>query len=79
MANLNDGNETTYIEYFCDKRAVDEEKTFLLTLNILISVAAFLENALIVAALPKVSSLHPSSKLLFKDVRAQKLPTHRFF
>ena len=67
MANLtNDGNETTFAESFCYKGVVDEKKTFILTLNIFISVAALLGNALIVAALPKVSSLHPSSKLLFK-------------
>ena len=67
MANLtNDGNETTFAESFCYKGVVDEEKTFILTLNILISVAAFLGNALIIAALPKMSSLHPSSKLLLK-------------
>ena len=68
MANLtNDGNNTTYDEFFCDKGVVDgtHKKTFFLTLNILISVAAFLGNALIFAALSKVTSLHPSSKLLF--------------
>ena len=67
MANLtNDGNETTYAESFCYKGVEDEKKTFILTLNILIAVAAFQGNVLIVAALPKVSSLHPSSKLLLK-------------
>ena len=67
MGNLtSDGNQTTYPESFCFIGAVDKRKTFLLTLNVLISVAAFLGNALMIAALPKVSSLHPSSKLLFK-------------
>ena len=68
MANLtNDGNNTTYDEFICDKGVVDGtyKKTFFLTLNILISVAAFLGNALIFSALSKVTSLHPSSKLLF--------------
>ena len=67
MGNLtDDGNQTVYPESFCFKGAVDERKTLFLTINVLISVAAFLGNALIIAALPKVSSLHPSSKLLFK-------------
>ena len=57
MGNLtNDGNQTTYPESFCFKGAADEKKTFLLTLNVLISVASFLGNALMIAALPKVSS-----------------------
>ena len=67
MANLtNDGDQTTNEESFCYKGVLDEihQKLFLLTLNILISVTAFLGNALIISALPKVSTLHPSSKLL---------------
>ena len=67
MANLtNDGNQTTYQESFCYKGVLDEmhQKQFLLTLNTLISVTAFLGNALMISALPKVSTLHPSSKLL---------------
>ena len=67
MANLtNDGNQTTFQEFYYCYGVVDGkyQQVFLLTLNILISVAAFLGNALIIVALPKVSSLHPSSKLL---------------
>ena len=66
MANsTNDGNQTTYEEFYCYGVLNGiHQQAFILTLNILISVAAFLGNALIIAALPKVSSLHPSSKLL---------------
>ena len=67
MANLtNDGNQTTFREFYYCYGVVNGayQQVFLLTLNILISVTAFLGNALIIAALPKVSSLHPSSKLL---------------
>ena len=66
MANVtNDGNQTIYEEFYCYEVVNGiHQQAFILTLNILISVAAFLGNALIIAALPKVSSLHPSSKLL---------------
>ena len=68
MANLtNDGNQTNYQEFYCHGGINGiHQQASILTLNILISVAAFLGNALIIAALPKVSSLHPSSKLLLK-------------
>jgi len=66
MANLtSDGNQTTYEEFFCYGVVNGiHQQAFLLALNILISMTAFLGNALIIAALPKVSSIHPSSKLL---------------
>ena len=65
MANFtNDGNQTTYQEFYCYGGVDGIHEVFILTLNILISVAAFLGNALIIAALPKMSSIHPSSKLL---------------
>ena len=68
MANLtNDGNQSNYQEFYCHEGIKGiHQRAFVLTLNILISVAAFQGNALIIAALPKVSSLHPSSKLLLK-------------
>ena len=40
--------------------------TFLAAMNILLSIIAFLGNALILVALHKESSLHPPSKLLFR-------------
>ena len=68
MANLsNVQNGTTNQESFCYKGTLDgkQPKMLLLTLNIVISVTAFLGNALIIFALPKVSTLHRSSKLFF--------------
>ena len=66
MANLtNDESQTTYEEFYCYGGVNGiHQQAFILNLNILISVTAFLGNALIIAALPKVSSIHPSSKLL---------------
>ena len=66
MANLTrDENQTTYQEFYCYGGVEGiHQQAFLLILNILISAAALLGNALIIAALPKVSSIHPSSKLL---------------
>ena len=66
MANLTeDGNQTTSQEFSCSSGLNGiYQKAFILTLNVVISVAAFLGNVLIMAALPKVSSLRPASKLL---------------
>ena len=66
MANFtNHGNRTTYEDIYCS-RGLDGklQQAFILPLNIVISVTAILGNALIMGALPKVSSIHPSSKLL---------------
>ena len=66
MANFtNHGNRTTYAEFYCYGGVYGKhQQALILTLSIIISVTAFLGNALIIAALPKVSSIHPSSKLL---------------
>ena len=65
MVNLtNYGNHTPIQEYFCPAGLKTHHKIFILTLNIPLSSIAFLGNALIIAALQKVSSLHPPSKLL---------------
>ena len=65
MANFTkDGDQTTTQEYLCTTGLGIHQKTFLLTLNIPISIMTFLGNALIIVALTKVSSLHPPSKLL---------------
>ena len=56
MANLTrNGNQTTHEESCCYKEALDgiHKKTFILTLNILILVTAFLGNALTIAGLLK--------------------------
>ena len=60
-------DQTIYQEYLCSVW-VDGTHTiiFLVILNILLSITAFLGNALIFVALQKVSSLRPSSKLLFR-------------
>ena len=56
MANLTrDGNQTTHEEFCCYKEALDgiHKKPFILTLNILMLVTAFLGNALTIAGLLK--------------------------
>ena len=47
---------------------VDSELIFLSVLNSLLSITAFLGNALILVALHKESSLHPPSKLLYRNL-----------
>ena len=47
---------------------VDGELVFLSALNIFLSIAAFLENTLILVALHKETSLHPPSKLLYRNL-----------
>ena len=49
-------------------RKVFGELIFLSELNIFLSVTTFLGNTLILAALPKETSLHPPSKLLFRNL-----------
>ena len=44
------------------------ELIFLLVLNISVSITAFLGNSLILVALQKESSLHPPSKLLYRNL-----------
>ncbi|KAL9978588.1 hypothetical protein ACROYT_G016122 [Oculina patagonica] len=65
MANLtNYGNHTTIPEYFCPAGLTAHQKIFVLTFNLPLFITAFLGNALIIASLQKVFSLHPPSKLL---------------
>ena len=47
---------------------VDGELIFLSALNIFLSIAAFLGNTLILVALHKETSLHPPSKLLYRNL-----------
>ena len=49
-------------------RKIFGELIFLSVLNIFLSVTTFLGNTLILAALPKETSLHPPSKLLFRNL-----------
>ena len=65
MANLTkDGHLNMVQELFCTIALKMHQRTFLLTLNIPLSITAFLGNVLIIVALQKVSSIHPPSKLL---------------
>ena len=49
-------------------RKIFGELIFLSVLNILLSVTTFLGNTLILVALPRENSLHPPSKLLFRNL-----------
>ncbi|CAH3169656.1 unnamed protein product, partial [Porites lobata] len=49
-------------------RGVDGELIFLSALNIILSITAFLGNTLILVALHKETSLHPPSKLLYRNL-----------
>ena len=58
-------------ELFCSAefiRGVDGELIFLSALNIFLSITAFLGNTLILVALHKETSLHPPSKLLYRNL-----------
>ena len=61
-------NHKTAFELSCTlefTEGVHNELTFLLVLNIFLSITAFLGNTLILVALQKENSLHPPSKLLY--------------
>ena len=74
MAPINvteDENQKTFIELFCSAefiRGVDSELIFLSAINIFLSITAFLGNTLILVALHKETSLHPPSKLLYRNL-----------
>ena len=64
-------NKETVSELYCSVeliRGVDGELIFLSSLNIFLSIAAFLGNTLILVALHKETSLHPPSKLLHRNL-----------
>ena len=66
-----DENHKTFIELFCSAefiRGVDTELIFLSALNIFLSITAFLGNTLILVALHRETSLHPPSKLLYRNL-----------
>ena len=61
----------TFRELFCSAeyiRDVDGEFIILSTLTIFLSITAFLGNTLILVALHKETSLHPPSKLLYRNL-----------
>ena len=64
-------NKKTIGELYCSAeliRGVDNELIFLSSLTIFLSIAAFLGNTLILVALHKKTSLHPPSKLLYRNL-----------
>ena len=66
-----DENHKTVQELCCSAefvRGVESELIFLSALNILFSVTALLGNTLILVALHKETSLHPPSKLLYRNL-----------
>ena len=68
MTNLTeDGNNRSIQEFFCAASLYGmHQKIFISAINIPLSITAFLGNVLIIAALQKVSSIHPPSKLMFQ-------------
>ena len=67
MVNLTVNNETTIEGLSCNTRGLlnVNQRMIISAINIPLSITAFLGNVLIIIALQKPSSLHPSSKLLF--------------
>ena len=66
-----DENQKTFSELFYSAkyiRGVDGEYIFLSSLNVFLSITAFLGNTLILVALHKETSLHPPSKLLYRNL-----------
>ena len=66
-----DKTHKTVQELFCSAefvRGVESELIFLSALNIFFFVTAFLGNTLILVALHKETSLHPPSKLLYRNL-----------
>ena len=65
-------NQKTFKELFNSAefqiRALDGELIFLSALNSFLSITAFLGNTLILVALHKETSLHPPSKLLYRNL-----------
>ena len=71
-----DENQKTNLELFCLSELTSEMHNELLglsALNICLSITAFLWNALILVALYKESSLHPPSKLLYRNLAVTDL------
>ena len=71
LKNFTEDDSKTLEELFCTAeflRGVDGELIFLSALNIFLSITAFLGNTLILVALHKETSLHPPSKLLYRNL-----------
>ena len=66
-----DNSHKTFSELLCKAEfigKVHSELIFLSVLNTFLSITAFLENTLILVALHRDTSLHPPSKLLFRNL-----------
>ena len=66
-----DENQKKVVELYCSAelfRGLDGELIFLSALKVFLSIAAFLGNTLILVALHKETSLHPPSKLLYRNL-----------
>ena len=76
-ANISgDGKQKKFEQPLCSaglSAGTHDQLTFIAVLNIFLSIAAFLGNALILAALRKESSLHPPSKLLLRSLATTDL------
>ena len=71
LRNFTEDDSKTLEELSCPAqffRGVDGELIFLSALNIFLSITAFLGNTLILVALHKETSLHPPSKLLYRNL-----------
>ena len=72
LTNFSQGeNQKTVFELSCSAefvRSLDGEFIFLSAVNIFLSIAAFIGNTLILVALHKETSLHPPSKLLYRNL-----------
>ena len=72
MKNFTGGeNPQTIAELYCSEEFTGEvhgELVFLSVINTFLSITAFLWNALILVALHKDTSIHPPSKLLYRNL-----------
>ena len=74
MANETDyENDSTSQEFFCSSGLGARWKMFISILSVPLAITAFLGNILIIAALQKVSSLHPPSKILLGSLACTDL------
>ena len=73
--------QKTFVKLLCSPeliRGVDGELIFLSALNIFLSIAAFLGNTLILVALHKETSLHPPSKVLYRNLARTDLCVYNY-
>ncbi|CAH3174761.1 unnamed protein product [Porites lobata] len=72
MKNFTGGeNPQKFAEFYCSVEFTGEvhgELIFLSVINTVLSITAFLGNSLILVALRRDSSIHPSSKLLYRNL-----------